>query len=285
MARGIYVGVDIGSLSSEALLLRGDRVLSYTIAGTGANPQRAARRCLEEALCEAGLKEDAISAAVATGYGRMRVPFADREMTEISCHARGAHFLFPGTRTVIDIGGQDSKVITLDERGGVSDFVMNDKCAAGTGRFLEVMAAALETEVTDMGRRSLLSKRRVSISSMCTVFAESEVISFIAEGYRREEIIRGLHEAISRRIFRMTKRLRVQEEITFSGGVAKNRGIAETLKALFGTKINIPDEPQIVGALGAALYARDMVQEQSSGVKPTSASFAYRNRGQGSGAR
>jgi len=263
MAGRIYVGIDIGSLSSEALVLGDDGVLSYSIVSTGAKPQRAAWICLGEALARAGLEQKAISGLVATGYGRIRVPFADREVTEITCHARGAHYLFPMTRTVIDIGGQDSKVITLDERGGVSDFVMNDRCAAGTGRFLEVMAAALETELRDMGRLSLRAKKGVSISSMCTVFAESEVISLIAEGYGGEEIIRGLHEAISRRIFRMTKRLRVREEIAFSGGVAKNEGIAETLKGLFGTRINIPEEPQIVGALGAALYARDMEHKGS----------------------
>ncbi len=258
MVDGVYAGIDIGSLSSEAVLLRGDEVLSYSIVSTGANPQGAARRCLGKALAEAHLDIDTISVTVATGYGRTRVPFADREVTEISCHARGAHFLFPGTRTVIDIGGQDSKVITLDERGGVADFVMNDKCAAGTGRFLEVMAAALEMELEDMGRRSLRTKRGVPISSMCTVFAESEVISLIAEGHGGEEILRGLHDAISRRIFGMARRLRVRAEITFSGGVAKNQAIAEALKELFGTKMNIPREPQIVGALGAALYARDM---------------------------
>lgn len=258
MIDGVFAGIDIGSLSSEALVLTGDGVLSYSIVSTGVDPQRAARTCLEKALAEADLGAEAISVTVATGYGRLRIPFADREVTEISCHARGAHFLFPRTRTVIDIGGQDSKVISLDEQGGVTDFVMNDKCAAGTGRFLEVMAAALETELADMGRQSLLAKRGVSISSMCTVFAESEVISLIAEGYRGEEIIRGLHEAISRRIFGMTRRLRLRGEITLSGGVAKNRGIAEILKGLCGLRINIPEEPQIVGALGAALYARDM---------------------------
>jgi predicted CoA-substrate-specific enzyme activase len=257
-SKGVYIGVDIGSLSSEALLLGEDGILAYSIMNTGAKPQRSAGHCLEAALTKAGLTESAILKVVATGYGRIRVPFATKQITEITCHARGAHFLFPGTRTVIDMGGQDSKVITLDDKGRVTDFVMNDKCAAGTGRFLEVMAGVLETELRDMGRRSLKAKQGVSISSMCTVFAESEVISLIAEGYKEEEIIRGLHEAISRRMYRMSKRLRVKEEITFSGGVAKNQGIAETLKALFGIRINIPEEPQIVGALGAALCARDL---------------------------
>lgn len=262
MAEEVYVGIDIGSLSSEAVLLGGDGILAYSIVNTGANPQRAARSCLKEALRKAGVDETAIKGLVATGYGRIRVPFKARQVTEITCHARGAHFLFPGTRTVIDIGGQDSKVITLDQRGAVTDFAMNDKCAAGTGRFLEVMAAALETELTELGKRSLQAKGGVSISSMCTVFAESEVISLIAEGFGEGEIIRGLHEAISRRIFQMSKRLRVREEITLSGGVAKNEGIAETLKSLFGMRINIPDEPQIVGALGAALRAKELTLKQ-----------------------
>jgi len=261
MAREIYGGVDIGSLSSEAVLLAADGIVAYSVMNTGANPQKAARKCLEEALEKAGMETTAISAVVATGYGRIRVPFAAKEITEITCHARGAHFLFPGTRTVIDIGGQDSKVITLDDRGRVTDFIMNDKCAAGTGRFLEVMAAVLETDLEEMGPRSLKARKGVPISSMCTVFAESEVISLIAEGYPCEEIMRGLHEAISRRIFRMAKRLRVRKEITFSGGVAKNRGIGETIQALFGQRMNIPQEPQITGALGAALCARDLVRK------------------------
>lgn len=284
MAGEIYAGIDIGSLSSEALLLGEDGILTYSIMITGANPQRAAQRCLEEALTKASLDKKAISVVVATGYGRIRVPFATRQVTEITCHAKGAYFLFPGTRTVIDIGGQDSKAISLNDQGGVTDFVMNDKCAAGTGRFLEVMAAALETDLLDMGRRSLEAKKGVSISSMCTVFAESEVISLIAEGYKKGEIIRGLHEAISRRIFSMTKRLRVREGITFGGGVAKNQGIAETLKELFGMKINIPEEPQIVGALGAALCAKEIALKGNPS-KYISASFVYRNRGQGSPAR
>jgi len=278
MTEGIYAGIDIGSLSSEALLLGEDGILTYSIMGTGANPQRAAQGCLEEALTKAGLNEKAISAVVATGYGRIRVPFATKQVTEITCHGKGAYFLFPGTRTVIDIGGQDSKVITLNNRGGITDFVMNDKCAAGTGRFLEVMAAALETGLEDMGRRSLEAKKGVSISSMCTVFAESEVISLIAEGYKKGEIVRGLHEAISRRIFSMAKRLRVKKEITFGGGVAKNQGIAETLKGLFGMQINIPEEPQIVGALGAALCAKEIALKGDPS-RPISTPFVYRNRG------
>ncbi len=259
MAGGIYAGIDVGSLSSEALLLdEHGGVLGHSIAGTGSNPRETARRCMAQALVEAGVDEGRIVMAVATGYGRIRVPFADREVTEITCHAKGARRLFPGTRTVVDIGGQDSKVITLDESGKVTDFAMNDKCAAGTGRFLEVMAAALETELGDMGGRSLEAGKGVPISSMCTVFAESEVISLIAEGRKPEEIIRGLHESIARRVFGMSRRLRVRPEITFSGGVAKNQGMVEALKELFRLPVNVPEEPQLVGALGAAVCARDM---------------------------
>ncbi len=258
MSRRIYVGLDIGSISSEALLLSEEGILSYSIMATGPSPKRASRECLKEALSKGGIGEESVSRVVATGYGRISVPFKAKEMTEITCHARGSYFLFPRTRTVIDIGGQDSKVITLDDRGRVTDFVMNDKCAAGTGRFLEVMANALEVKLSEMGKRSLKTKKGVPITSMCTVFAESEVISLIAEGHGVEEILKGIHDSIAHRIFRMTRRLRVRGEITISGGVAKNEGIVEALKNLFGMEINLPDEPQIVGALGAALYAKEM---------------------------
>ena len=256
-SRDIYAGIDVGSLSAEAVLLVDGRICAYSIRKTGADPLRAAQICLDEALEKAGATKDNLKGIVATGYGRLRIPFADREVTEITCHAKGAHYLFPASRTVVDIGGQDSKVITLDQRGNVTDFVMNDRCAAGTGRFLEVMAAALETDLTSLGELSIRARKGVSISSMCTVFAESEVISLIAEGNGKEEIIRGVHESISRRIFRMTKRLRVKEEVTFTGGVAKNQGMVRALEGLFGLRLNVPPEPQIVGALGAALIAKE----------------------------
>jgi len=254
----VYAGIDIGSLSSEAVLLGEDGILGYSIMKTGSNPRRTAQQCLKETLERNMLREKDIRMMVATGYGRISVPFADREITEITCHARGAHHLCPGTRTVIDIGGQDSKIITIDKRGNVTDFAMNDKCAAGTGRFLEVMASALEMDLEEMGLKSMEAKRATPISSMCTVFAESEVISRVAEGHRPEEIIRGLHEAIARRVFGLARRLKVREEVTFSGGVAKNPGIVASLKRLIGMPVNVPDEPQIIGALGAALYARDL---------------------------
>jgi predicted CoA-substrate-specific enzyme activase len=249
----IVAGIDIGSLSSEAVILRDGEIMSYSILPTGADTQKAVRMCMREALERANLKFEDLAATVATGYGRINVPFATKTVTEITCHARGAHRLFPGTRTVIDMGGQDSKVISIDAEGRVLDFVMNDKCAAGTGRFLEVMAGALEVDLEEMGKRSARARNGVIISSMCTVFAESEVISLIAAGCSKNDIIRGLHEAISKRIFTMAGKLRVEGPITMTGGVAKNRGIVDALGRMLKSRIQLPEEPQIVGALGAAL--------------------------------
>ncbi len=249
----IVAGIDIGSLSSEAVILREGEIMSYSILPTGADTRKAAHMCMREALERAHLKFEDLEATVATGYGRINVPFASKTVTEITCHARGAYRLFPSTRTVIDMGGQDSKVISIDAEGRVSDFVMNDKCAAGTGRFLEVMAGALEVDLEEMGKRSARAKNGVVISSMCTVFAESEVISLIAAGYSTNDIIRGLHEAISKRIFTMAGKLRMERPITMTGGVAKNRGIVDALGRLLKSRIQVPEEPQIVGALGAAL--------------------------------
>jgi predicted CoA-substrate-specific enzyme activase len=256
----LFAGLDIGSLSTEVVIIGSEGVMGYGIVSTGSNIRRALQMSLDAALKQASLCQSDLSAIVATGYGRFNLPFSARQVTEITCHGRGARYLFPKTRTVIDLGGQDSKVILLDERGRVTDFVMNDKCAAGTGRFLEVMAGALETRLEDMGRLSLRARKRISISSMCTVFAESEVISLIAQGARREDIIGGIHESIASRIYRMAKRLWIREEITFTGGVAKNQGMVQALTHRFKAPLNLPDEPQIVGALGAALIAKDAVE-------------------------
>ncbi len=253
----MYVaGVDIGSLSTDTVILDDERnLLGYSIVYTGASSVKAARKSYEEALERAGLGEEDISFVLSTGYGRAIVPFAQSQVTEISCHAKGAHFLFPNTRTVIDIGGQDSKAIKVSPKGKVLDFAMNDKCAAGTGRFLEVMARALEVDLERMGEKSLQAQNPVTISSMCTVFAESEVVSRIAEGHAIEDIINGIHNAISDRVLGLMKRVGIEEKITMTGGVAKNIGVVRALEAKLGTTLNIYFEPQIVGALGAALFA------------------------------
>jgi len=255
----IYAGIDMGSRTCKTVLMAPKRdIVGYSIVDTGADPQGAGMRSLKQALSHCLCDPEDIVNLVTTGYGRHRLSIAKATITEISCHAKGAHFLFPKTRTIIDIGGQDSKVIVIDEKGKVLDFVMNDKCAAGTGRFLEVMAMALEVGIAEMGKLSITARRSAPINSLCTVFAESEVISLIASGTQKEEIIRGLHESISKRIVRMAKGLNIEAEITLSGGVAKNMGIVDSMERLLGVKINIPQEPQIVGAIGAALFAMNL---------------------------
>lgn len=250
-------GIDIGSLSTEVVILEKGEVLAQVIRPTGADSLKAGEAAMEEALEIAGLQRDEIKFSVATGYGRIRIPGADKRITEITCHGKGAHHLIPETRTIIDIGGQDSKVICINADGKVLDFVMNEKCAAGTGRFLEVMANALEVNLKDMAAMSAKAQQAVPISSMCTVFAESEVVSLIAEGKPREEIIKGLHNSIADRIIGMVRRVGLVEQLTMTGGVAKNGGVVQALEEGLGVKINIPPEPQIVGALGAALLAEE----------------------------
>jgi predicted CoA-substrate-specific enzyme activase len=253
----IFAGIDVGSLSTDCVVLNEkEEILSYSITETGANSTEAAEKSLDEALVRAGVQRDKIKRIVATGYGRISVPFADKKVTEISCHALGAYKLFPDTRTVVDIGGQDSKGIQVGPGGKVLDFTMNDKCAAGTGRFLEVMAAKLRVPLNEMGFQSMRANGEVRISSVCTVFAESEVISLVAQNHPKEEIIRGIHRAIVNRVWSMLKTLGVKREVTMSGGVAKNQGVVAFLEEKLAHPVHVYKEPQIVGGLGAALHAK-----------------------------
>lgn len=249
-------GVDIGSLTAKSVILdETGKLLTFSIVHQGLVNEEAALRSLDQALDKAGLRREDLGYIVTTGYGRTLVSFGDRNVTEISCHAYGAHYLNPEVRTVIDIGGQDSKVIAIDGGGRVVSFNMNDKCAAGTGRFLEVMCRALGVALEDMGELSLKSQNPAHVSSLCTVFAESEIISLAAQGYPKVDIIAGIHEAIGRRIFSLLKSVSIRPRVMMSGGVAKNKGVVKVLERLLGTEIFIPPEPQIVGALGAALFA------------------------------
>lgn len=253
---GFYAGIDVGSLSTDVVLVDEQGEMgAFGIVETGPNSTEAAEEALEKALREAGLHRSRLAGSVATGYGRVSIPFADKKVTEISCHALGASRLFPNTGTVIDIGGQDSKVIRVGQGGKVLDFTMNDKCAAGTGRFLEVMAAKLRVSLKELGELSLRAGGEVSISSVCTVFAESEVVSLVAQNHPKEEIIRGLHRAIVNRVWSMVKAVGIHGETTMTGGVAKNSGVVALLEEKLGCPINVYREPQIVGALGAALIA------------------------------
>jgi predicted CoA-substrate-specific enzyme activase len=253
-------GVDVGAITAKAAILNCEgkepkNLLATALIFAGYDRAAAALQVLNQALAQAGLARDQIGRLVGTGYGRVQVPGADRTVTEITCHARGAHYLFPGVRTVIDIGGQDSKGIAVGAGGRVLDFVMNDKCAAGTGRFLEVMARALEVDLAECGEIALSAPRRASISSTCTVFAESEVITHLAAGVPRDEIIAGIHAAIAARIATMVGRLPVQDTVVMTGGVARNAGVARMLEERLGHEILVSERSQLAGAIGAALIA------------------------------
>lgn len=259
--RPMYVlGIDSGSTSTNTVILNQDReIIAYDVIRTGAKSAESAERILTETLDKAGLARTDLARIVSTGYGRVSIPFADENVTEISCHGRGAHFLNPNVRTILDIGGQDSKAIKLDEAGNVIDFVMNDKCAAGTGRFLEAMARTLEIGIEELGPVSLQSREQVEISSMCTVFAESEVISLIALNKETADIAAGVHRAIAKKALGMLRKVGLTPTYMMTGGVAKNPGVVKVLEELLGSPLFIHEEPEIVGALGAALYALEQI--------------------------
>jgi len=260
-----FAGVDIGSTMTKVVIMN-RAILASVIGPTGPEHRKLANRVMEEALTRASLSFDDITYVVATGYGRINVPFADKQITEISCHARGVSYLLPEVRTVIDIGGQDCKGIKLSN-GRVVDFVMNDRCAAGTGRFLEVTAEGLGVKLDDMGRLSLGAKNRVEIGSTCTVFAAQEVVSKLSEGVPLPDIIAGLHEAIATRIYGMVRRLKIEREVALTGGGAKNIGLVRALEAKLGYPVLVPPEPLLTGAIGAALLGKDIVKKAAeSGV-------------------
>jgi predicted CoA-substrate-specific enzyme activase len=227
-------------------------IRGMAIVPTGWNPRKAGRNVFLESLNNAGLLENDVEMIVGTGYGRVSLPFINKKVTEITCHAYGAKFLFPKTKTVIDIGGQDSKVIIVNEDGSVADFIMNDKCAAGTGRFLQVMTGILDISLDELGQMASGSKP-ISINSMCTVFAESEIIGLLAQEVSKDVIASGIVHTIAKKLISLTGKVSCREEITFSGGVANNPQICSILSSTLGVRFNVPDRPQIVGALGAAI--------------------------------
>ncbi len=252
----VYVmGIDSGSTSTNAVILNGNReIVASAVIRTGAKSGESAQRILEEVLQKANLQRSDLTKIVSTGYGRVSIPFADENVTEISCHGKGAHYLNPEIRTILDIGGQDSKAIHLNEKGDVTDFVMNDKCAAGTGRFLEMMARTLEVDIAELGPLSLKSTENIEISSMCSVFAESEVISLIAQNKETSDIAHGIHMAIATKAISLMRRVGLEPGYMMTGGVAKNPGVVKVLEEQLKAPLFISEEPEIVGALGAALY-------------------------------
>ena len=251
------LGIDIGSTASKCVMLAdGKDIVAKSLISVGAGtsgPQRA----IDEVLTSAGKKREDMAYILATGYGRNSLmDFADKQMSELSCHAKGAHFLFPEVHTVIDIGGQDVKVLEI-ENGVMTNFAMNDKCAAGTGRFLDVMARVLEVDVKDLGRLGAMSTKYVGISSTCTVFAESEVISQLAMGTDKCDIINGIHRSVAGRVAGLAHRIGVREQVVMTGGVAQNQGIVKALQDELGHEIHTSPLTQYNGALGAALFAFD----------------------------
>lgn len=254
----ISAGIDIGSITAKCVILKDNRILGYRIMRVKPDLELTAREVLKDTLEIAGIRREEIDVIIATGYGRNMVNFADKRITEISCHAMGSSFLIPNTGTVIDIGGQDSKVIAV-ENGKVLDFVMNDKCAAGTGRFIEVIAVALGLKIEEVGDLALRATEKLKISSTCTVFAESEVVSYLSAGEKIENIIAGVCDAIAGRIVSMASRVGIRREVVLTGGVAKNSGVRRAIEEKLGFPVKVPEEPQIVGALGAAVLGMRQV--------------------------
>jgi predicted CoA-substrate-specific enzyme activase len=272
----IVAGVDVGSLTGKCIILKAakqfgmDDILASSITNTRVKPVQTATIVFEDCLKRLNFNRGEIEYTVGTGYGRVKIPFADKNISEISCHGRGAHYYLPSVRTIIDIGGQDSKVIRVDENGKLVDFTMNDKCAAGTGRFLEVMARALETELEVMGPQSLEATNPAMISAQCSVFAETEVVSLIADGISVKNILAGIHESIASRICSLVNRIGLKPDLTITGGVAKNVGVVKKVEEKLNLEIKkIPIDPQLIGALGAALFAKDeLIKKQKEEAKP-----------------
>lgn len=257
-----YAGVDIGSTMTKVAIM-GEALVASIIGPTGPEHRQLANKVMEQALAKANLAFEDLGYVVATGYGRINVPFADKQITEISCHARGVSYLLPTARTVIDVGGQDVKGIKLKD-GRVVDFVMNDKCAAGTGRYLEVIAEGLGIKLEEMGELSLMAKTDVTISNTCTVFAEREVVTRLAEGVPVADLVAGVHKAIATRIYSMANRLKIEPDVVITGGGAKNIGLVRALEARLGLPVLVPQEPLLTGAIGAALMGRDLARKAAA---------------------
>ncbi|MEN8374382.1 MAG: acyl-CoA dehydratase activase [Gemmatimonadota bacterium] len=253
-------GVDVGSTQTKAVIVDETGVIvARALTETGANVIQAAQTAFEEALAKGGLEEREVEYVIGTGYGRYKVTFGNAQVTEISCHGRGAVHMFPRTRTVVDMGGQDTKAIRVAEDGEILDFCMNDKCAAGTGRFLGAASSALEIPLDELGPTALRGERPVKISTTCTVFAESEVLSWLGKGKKIQDILLGVHQSIAARSAGLLRRVGVEDEVTFTGGVARNSAMVETLEQRLGLSLNVSDESHYMGALGAGLFALDRI--------------------------
>lgn len=261
----IVAGCDVGSLTGEAVIMRDDSIISQEIIRVRPRPEQTANDVMVEALARAGLSFDNIDYCVSTGYGREKIPFANSSISEISCHGRGAHWAIPSLRTVIDIGGQDCKAIRVDEKGNLLNFAMNDKCAAGTGRFLEIMAKTLGVDLGELGPLALKSKAPVNITSICSVLTQFEVMCMLNEAKERVDIAAGISSAMALRVNRIVNNVGVEKDVAITGGVAKNAAVVESLKQVLGTEmVEFKLDPQIMGALGAALFAKERLQRSKT---------------------
>ena len=262
----LVAGVDVGSTQTKAVVMDDEgRVLGRGLTDTGARLSEAGDAAFRLALADAGRAEREIAHVVGTGYGRYTVEFGDTQVTEISCHARGAQRLFDGTRTVLDIGGQDTKAIKVGPQGQVVDFCMNDKCSAGTGRFLGAASDALEIPLGELGPLALTARNPVTMTTTCTVFAESEILGWLARGRRTEDVVMGVHTAIAARAVTLLRRVGIESEVTFTGGVSRNQAMARLIGELIGLPPNVSEESQYCGALGAAMYALDRASAVTEG--------------------
>lgn len=258
-------GVDVGSTQTKAVIIDEDRqIVARALTDTGANVQQAAQNAFDAACADGGIDPKDVKFVIGTGYGRFKVTFGDKQVTEISCHGRGAVHMFPKTGTVIDMGGQDSKAIRVKPDGEIVEFCMNDKCAAGTGRFLGAAAMALGMNLGDLGPVSMKSTKPVKISTTCTVFAEAEVLSWLGKGKAVEDILWGVHKSIASRSYGLLRRTGINGEITFTGGVAKNPGMIKALEEALGKPLNVSDDSHYMGALGAALFAMDYIAAENA---------------------
>jgi predicted CoA-substrate-specific enzyme activase len=266
-------GVDVGSTQTKAVIVDGARrIVARALIETGANVSRAGERAFVAACERGGLPRESVGYVVGTGYGRYKVTFGDAQITEITCHARGAHFLFPGTRTVIDMGGQDTKAIRVNPDGSVVDFSMNDKCAAGTGRFLSAAADVTGIGLDEFGPVALKATAPVRLTSVCTVFVESDIMSYLAQRKTVEDILGGVHKAIATRTMSLVRRVGVEDEVTFTGGVSRNVGMVRALEGVLGRPLNVSPDGHFMGALGAALFALERAEAAAGAVVPAGGS-------------
>lgn len=260
----IFAGIDIGSRAAKVVILNDGSILSSVIRDTGPESVKTANMAIEEALKGPGLSLNDVQYIVATGYGRVLVPFANENISEISCHARGINWYFPGVRTILDMGGQDCKAISCDGDGRVTNFIMNDKCAGGTGRFLEMIADVLNIPLEEIGDLALQSNRAIPFNTICAVFAKSEAILYQRQGASKSDILAGLHEAIATRSLNLLKRVSIEREFSITGGIAKNRGMVAKLREKTGMEPLLSEDPQIIGALGAAILAKERSGKEST---------------------